>query len=49
VVLGKVKVTQIFERIRIIDLSQGMAGPMATMIFADYGAEVIPSRAISAL
>ena len=33
--------TQIFDRIRIIDLSQGMAGPMATMIFADYGAEVI--------
>ncbi len=33
--------TQIFEGIRIIDLSQGMAGSLATMIFADFGAEVI--------
>ena len=33
--------TQIFDGIRIIDLTQGMAGPLATMIFADYGAEVI--------
>lgn len=32
---------QIFEHIRIIDLTQGMAGPLATMILADYGAEVI--------
>lgn len=32
---------QIFEGIRIIDLTQGMAGPLTTMIFADYGAEVI--------
>jgi crotonobetainyl-CoA:carnitine CoA-transferase CaiB-like acyl-CoA transferase len=32
---------QIFERIRIIDMTQGMAGPLATMILADYGAEVI--------
>jgi len=32
---------QIFERIRIVDLTQGMAGPLATMILADYGAEVI--------
>jgi crotonobetainyl-CoA:carnitine CoA-transferase CaiB-like acyl-CoA transferase len=34
-------VSQIFEKIRLIDLTQGMAGPLATMILADYGAEVI--------
>src|ERR1700712_4338868 len=33
--------TQIFEGIRIIDLTQGMAGSVVTMIMADYGAEVI--------
>ena len=31
----------IFEGIRVVDLTQGMAGGLATMIFADYGAEVI--------
>lgn len=32
---------QIFEGLRIIDLTQGMAGSLTTMIFADYGADVI--------
>ena len=32
---------QIFDGIRVIDLSQGMAGSLVTMIMADYGAEVI--------
>ncbi|MFT3964956.1 MAG: CoA transferase [Sphingobium sp.] len=31
----------IFDGLRVIDLSQGMAGSLATMILADYGAEVI--------
>jgi crotonobetainyl-CoA:carnitine CoA-transferase CaiB-like acyl-CoA transferase len=33
--------TQIFASIRVIDLTQGMAGALATMILADYGAEVV--------
>ena len=32
---------EIFEGIRIVDLTQGMAGGLTTMILADYGAEVI--------
>mgnify|MGYP000617866271 CR=1 FL=1 len=32
---------QIFEGIRVIDLCQGMAGSVVTMILADFGAEVI--------
>ena len=27
--------------LKVIDLTQGMSGPMATMILADYGARVI--------
>lgn len=32
--------TEIFAGIRVVDLSQGMAGSLITMILADYGAEV---------
>ena len=33
--------SELFKGIRVIDLSQGMAGAVTTMILADYGAEVI--------
>jgi crotonobetainyl-CoA:carnitine CoA-transferase CaiB-like acyl-CoA transferase len=33
--------TEVFQGIRVLDFTQGMAGPLATMIFADYGAEII--------
>src|ERR1039458_2102723 len=33
--------TSALEGLRVLDISRGMAGPLATMILADYGAEVI--------
>ncbi|MBS0409576.1 MAG: CoA transferase [Proteobacteria bacterium] len=30
-----------FQGVRILDLSQGLAGPMSTMLMADFGAEVL--------
>lgn len=33
--------TDAFEGVRILDFTQGVAGPMATMHFADFGADVV--------
>ena len=33
--------TQLFDGIRVLDFSQGMAGSIATMVLSDFGAEVI--------
>src|SRR5580700_7949180 len=30
-----------FAGLRVVDVSQGVAGPMATMLLADFGAEVV--------
>ena len=32
---------RIFEGVRIVDLTQWLAGPVATRLFADLGAEII--------
>jgi len=37
-----------FDGIRVLDCSQGLSGPMAAMLLADFGAEVLklePPRA----
>ena len=38
---GEAGMTSVFAGIAVVDLTQGMAGPMAAMILADNGAEVI--------
>jgi crotonobetainyl-CoA:carnitine CoA-transferase CaiB-like acyl-CoA transferase len=35
------RMTEALGGVRVLDLTQGMAGPLATMILADFGAEVI--------
>jgi crotonobetainyl-CoA:carnitine CoA-transferase CaiB-like acyl-CoA transferase len=34
-------VNAIFEGLRVVDFTQGMSGPIATMVLADHGADVI--------
>jgi crotonobetainyl-CoA:carnitine CoA-transferase CaiB-like acyl-CoA transferase len=36
-----VSMPSVFSDIRVVDLSQGMAGPMAAMVLADNGADVV--------
>jgi crotonobetainyl-CoA:carnitine CoA-transferase CaiB-like acyl-CoA transferase len=33
--------TSVFGGLRVVDFSQGMAGPLATMVLADHGADVV--------
>ena len=33
--------TQVLDGLTVLDLSQGIAGPLTTMLMSDYGAEVI--------
>jgi crotonobetainyl-CoA:carnitine CoA-transferase CaiB-like acyl-CoA transferase len=45
VTFPEVKVTDILENIKIIDLTQALAGPYCTMLLGDMGAEVIKIEA----